>query len=80
MLMEPIMDALGINLPYLAIQFCLFGLFIALFVLPIAAIWQLRTRHFPNETDKLLWVIIIVMAPIIGAVGFFILQPGKESD
>ncbi len=74
------MEAIGINLGYLAIQLCVFGFIVALLVLPIAAIWQLRNRHFPNDTDKLLWVIIIVMAPIIGAIGFFIIKPGKEID
>ncbi len=74
------MEAIGINIGYLIIQLCVVGVSIALFVLPIIAILQLRTRTFPNETDKILWVLIIVMAPIIGAIGFFIIKPGKELD
>ena len=74
------MDALGINFVYLAVQLCICGLFVAGIVLPIIAILQLRKRHFVNETDKALWVLIIIMAPIIGAVAFFILKPGKEID
>lgn len=72
------MEAIGINIGYLIFQLCMLGLFIALFALPITAIWQLRTHTFPNETDKLLWVLIIVFAPFIGAIAFFILKPGQE--
>lgn len=71
------MDAFGINIGFLIIQLCVVA---AIFALPVAAILQLRKRYFPNDTEKLIWVIIIVIAPIIGALSFFIIRPGKDLD
>ena len=67
------MEALGINLGYFVFQLLLCGVGILAFVLPILAIVRLRDRTDMNDNTKLVWVLIIVFAPYIGAIAFFIM-------
>lgn len=72
------MEAIGINFGYLFIQLCIVGV---IFILPpVLAILQLRKRIFENDTEKLIWVFIIVIAPLIGSLAFFIVKPGVDAE
>ncbi|WMI67055.1 PLD nuclease N-terminal domain-containing protein [Aestuariibaculum sp. YM273] len=56
--------------------------FIIIFIIPllftILALYNLMNSNFKNHIDKLVWAIIIIMVPILGAVlYFFIGKNGK---
>ena len=78
------MTAVGINIGYLALQLCFIAIPLATIAILIAAVMRLRDMPDMDGTQKLLWVLIIVVAPIIGAVAFFVLnpkeKPGKTYD
>ncbi len=46
-------------------------------VLVIAAFVRLR-RCRMDQVARALWVLIIVLIPIVGALAFFIVEPGKR--
>jgi hypothetical protein len=45
-------------------------------VLTIVALTRLRRCQL-DETALVLWVIVILLIPLLGAVAFFIVRPGK---
>jgi hypothetical protein len=69
------MDALGINWSYLIIQltFVVFWPLLSFF-----ALYNLRRRHLFG-INQVLWALLIVAIPVLGALMFFIVRPG-ESD
>ena len=53
----------------------LYLLFYLIFVVP--PLFLLRQRAL-DETPRAIWALAIISAPIIGAVAFVILQPGRR--
>ena len=45
-------------------------------VLGIVALMRLRRSQL-DEIARVLWVIVIVLIPVMGALAFFIVNPGK---
>lgn len=72
------MDFLGINLGYLIVQ--LFNLLLlgGWLILAIFALFQLRD-HELLETPRAIWVALILLVPIGGAIAFWIIRPGRRS-
>jgi hypothetical protein len=50
---------------------------LAWIILTIVTLFQLKDQAL-SATDKVLWVIVVTCIPILGAVAFFIIQPGKD--
>lgn len=47
---------------------------IAVVVLDLICLWSLRRARI-DATARVLWVVWIVLAPIVGAISYFIVQP-----
>ena len=64
------MEALGINLGFLMLQLALCS---AIYLLPlIFVVLNLRDRTDIDGQTKLLWVLIVIIAPILGALAYLI--------
>jgi hypothetical protein len=61
----------------LAFQIFNILLLAAWLVLAVAALLQLRHAAL-SESIRLGWAALIVLIPIIGAIAFFIVRPGRE--
>jgi len=69
------MDVLGINWGFLAIQFLMLGSWL----LPsIFALFALRRSHLTG-VNQVLWALGIIVIPVLGAMAFFIVKPGREN-
>jgi hypothetical protein len=42
------------------------------------ALVQLRRRELP-ETARVIWAVLILLLPIVGALAFWIVRPGNQS-
>lgn len=64
------MDVLGINWVYLVIQILVCGFY------PALVAWALLSlrRTQGTNTSKVLWVMLIIAAPILGALAFFVME------
>jgi len=64
------MDVLGINWVYLVIQILVCGIY------PCLAAWALLSlrRTQGTNTSKVLWVMLIIAVPILGALAFFVME------
>ena len=70
------MDALGINVGLLLIQF----FFVALFLgLPIISLVDLSRKKLTG-TQLAIWVLVICIAPVIGVLAYWIVKPTAESN
>jgi hypothetical protein len=71
------MELFGINLGYLIVQ--LFNLFLigGWLILALFALFQLRHHELP-ETARAIWAALILLVPIVGALAFWIVKPGKQ--
>lgn len=70
------MEALGINGGLLLIQF----FFVALFIgLPVISLIDLAKKKFTGTTLAI-WVLVICIAPVIGAIAYWIVKPTAESN
>lgn len=68
------MEPLGINGGVLLIQF----FFVALFIgLPIISLMDLAKKKLTG-TALAIWVLVICIAPAIGAVAYWIIRPTPE--
>lgn len=68
------MEALGINGGLLLIQF----FFVALFIgLPIISLIDLAKKKLTG-TALAIWVLVICIAPVIGAAAYWIVKPTPE--
>ena len=45
-------------------------------VLAVLALFQLRRLDIP-ETPRAIWAALILLVPIVGAIAFWIVRPGK---
>jgi hypothetical protein len=50
---------------------------LAWLILTLVTLFQLKDRKL-SATPKVLWVIVVSFLPILGAVAFFIIQPGRD--
>lgn len=71
------MEALGINWNLFIAQ--IVNIFVLLFlliwpILSIRALFALRKRRL-GETPRVLWVMVIVLVPVLGALAFWIVGP-----
>ncbi len=71
------MDMLGLNVRFFFVQLlnCLIPL--VWLGLSLAALVGLRKRPM-GETARVLWVLIILVVPVMGAVAFWIVRPGAD--
>ena len=67
---------LGVNLTTWLFQIVNFLILAGWIVLAIVALTHLRRCQL-NETARVLWAIVIVLVPLMGALAFFIVRPGK---
>lgn len=69
------MDALGIDASALVIQLFFAALFIGL---PIISLIDLAKKKLTG-TSLAIWVLVICIAPVIGAIAYWIIRPTAES-
>lgn len=70
------MEMLGVNWGYLVIQMLVFGMYP---LLSLVALFALRRRHVAGIT-QVLWALLIIAVPVLGALSFFIVKPSENSQ
>lgn len=65
------MEMLGINWAYLLVQTLICGVYP---LLSLIALFALRTSRLTGMV-QVLWVLVIVAIPVLGALAFFIVRP-----
>ena len=71
------METTGINFGYLLVILLNLLPFIVWPVASIYALFKLRRAHLP-EVARAIWAAVIVLIPILGALAFLIVRPGKQ--
>lgn len=66
----------GINWGYLIIQMLIFGIYP---LLSLVALFGLRRSHVTGIT-QVLWALLIVAIPVLGALAFFIVKPIENNQ
>ena len=68
-----------ITSPWSAIMFAWMplGIFYLLFTVP--PLFLLRARPL-DETTRAIWALAIISVPVLGAIAFVILQPGRADE
>ncbi|WP_082632221.1 PLDc N-terminal domain-containing protein [Algoriphagus resistens] len=56
----------------------MFGLGIIGLAIYAFTIYDVITSDFANQNDKLIWIIIVVLVPLVGAVLWFLVGRGKR--
>ncbi len=67
---------IGLDMTVWALQIVNFLILAGWPVLAIVALMRLRHCRL-DDTARVLWVIVILLIPLLGAVAFFIVRPGK---
>jgi hypothetical protein len=67
----------GFNWSYILVSFFNLTMLVGWFVLAIVALFMLRSRELP-DTALAVWAAVIVIIPIIGALAFWIVSPGRR--
>jgi hypothetical protein len=67
----------GFNWSYVLVSFFNLTLLVGWFILAIVALFMLRRRELP-DTALAVWAAVIVIIPIIGALAFWIVSPGRR--
>lgn len=70
------MEMLGINWSYLIIQMLIFGSWPFLSLIALLALRRSRI----TGTTQVLWAILIVAVPVLGALAFFIVKPIEDNQ
>lgn len=70
------MMALGINWGYLIVQLLVLGIYP---LLSLLALFALRRSHLTGIT-QVLWALLIVAIPVLGALAFFIVKPTEKTE
>ncbi len=73
------MESLGLSSGYLLVQLCNLSLLLLWPLLSVVALLELRQRTLP-PTAQALWALLIALVPILGAVAFWIVQPGAKTE
>ena len=68
-------EALGINWGYLVIPIFIFGLYL---ILSLNALFALR-RSLITGVSQVLWALLIIVVPVLGALAFFIVKPAENN-
>lgn len=68
-------DTLGINWGLLIIQFLIFG---GWPLFSLIALFALRRSNLTG-TNQVLWALLIVAVPVLGALAFFVVRPTEIS-
>jgi hypothetical protein len=66
----------GINWGYLIIQLLIFGIYP---LLSLVALFALRRSRVTGIT-QVLWALLIVAIPVLGALAFFIVKPTENNQ
>jgi len=61
----------GFALFFIAIWFIFFALMILLFIFWIFMIVDVAKRKFKNENDRIAWILVVVLAQVIGAIIYY---------
>jgi hypothetical protein len=73
------MDMLGINFGLLVTQLVSFLLIGGYPILSLIALFALRRNHLTG-TNQVLWALLIVAIPFLGALAFFIVKPTENTQ
>ena len=73
------MEQVGINWGYMLVTLFNLLLLVGWLVLAVIALVQLRQRGL-SETARAIWAALIVVIPIAGALAFWIVGPGKQTQ
>lgn len=57
----------------MVILFICFGL-----ILPIMALVDIASSYFKDGVTKLIWIVIVIFAPVIGSAAYFIVGKGQK--
>ncbi len=71
------MEIIGINSGFLLTQLVNMVLLAGWLVFAALALVQLRGRRL-EELPRVLWVLVVLVVPLLGAVAFFVVQPGRK--
>lgn len=66
----------GFGWPFLVFQIVNVLLLLLWIVLIFVALFKLRDRHL-GEVAHVLWVLVILIVPVLGALAFLITRPGE---
>ncbi len=67
---------IGLDMTVWALQIVNFLILVGWLVLAVVALTRLRRCQL-DDTARVLWVIVILLIPLLGAVAFSIVRPGK---
>ncbi len=70
---------LGFSGGLLLVQLFSLAILIAWPLLSIVALLRLRRRAL-GQTPQVLWTVLVVVIPLLGAIAFFVVQPGESLD
>ncbi|HFC10113.1 MAG TPA: hypothetical protein ENJ54_09745 [Chloroflexi bacterium] len=69
------MESMGLSWGYVLVQALNLTFVLGWLVLGIAALFSLRKRRLP-ATAQALWAIFVVVVPFLGALAYWVVQPG----
>ena len=69
------MAQMGLSLGYVVVMALTFVIVAGWLALGILALHSLRRRRLP-PTAQAIWVLLIVVIPLLGALAFWVVQPG----
>ena len=70
---------LGFSGGLLLVQLFNLAILIAWPLLSIVALLRLRRRAL-EQTPQVLWAVLVIIVPLLGAIAFFVVQPGRPLD
>jgi hypothetical protein len=68
----------GINIRFLIVQLLSLSFLLGWIVLSILALFSLRERTKLHATARVLWAILIVCVPVLGAIAYWIVRPDAD--
>jgi hypothetical protein len=68
-----------IDITLLLLQILNIALLVAWIALAIWALWRLRKEEM-SDTAQVIWTVVILLIPILGAVAFFIVRSRGRSN
>jgi uncharacterized BrkB/YihY/UPF0761 family membrane protein len=70
----------GLIVFFIILGLAIFALVIYLFVFWILMIIDCAKRDFKNDTDKIVWILVIIFLHIIGALIYYFVVKRKDND
>ena len=70
---------MAIDITLMLLQILNMALLVAWIVLAIWALWRLRKEEM-SDTAQVIWTVVILLIPILGAVAFFIVRSSSRSN